>query len=1058
MAQAKRAPVVSADEMRARLAALKQESAAVAKASPTAGPPAEPAHTDVRRRYRARVALLDYFDLAALRAGAATTARTGPPPASAPPSSLLDRVRTALGWTPDPVSSRAGPVSNKAGPVTGREAPGPPADPAEAKSLDDFANRDCELVTTGHGTGWRLRLPIRHETLRDLGVDGVRRELDRPDAIRAGDDDVTHRMARRLIEGERELSGLSATQLSGILRAVVWLAPLGLDLPTEPAVRAALDLANVLAPLRAVAGPDFVGRERELDLLEDHLYQPMADGATALALHGPGGVGKSTLLARFVLDHVGQGPHHRREHPLLFSYLSFDRAELDAQYPLTLLGEAARQMSLQAPELVAPLAHVRQEIDELLAAQTALRNEAATLRGSSKRDVGRHQSDAGKVAGYFAEVVGSVTGDTPILVVLDTFEMAQRRSRSFLRQLDEALHRMQRRLPALRVVVAGRAPVEELTVHNMPLEGLDERQSTALLTRALRGHKVDTALIRLIVDRVSGNPLSLRLAADLVIREGSRAIASGRGRRRLLYDLRAEQVQGVLYRRILDHVDKQVRPLASPGLVVRQITPAVIREVLAEPCGLGAVTQEQAAALFELLRREVALVTEARPGVLVHRTDVRREMLPLLEAEDVDRVRDIHERAVRYYEGRTEIDDLVEHLYHRLMLGQDTATLDAHWHDAAATFLEDAWDELPPEARVYLAGRLGTEADPADLAAADRTAWIRQATSQARALLDAGQPGQALHILRGRELAPRDLAVTRLVVEALAAQGHEHEALAEAQAAITEADERGLGPEFVQLNLLAARIAEDSAAGPDESADYDEARRHYQEARLGAVDFGARAEAMTAGAGVLRIARRSGLGERDGLVVDLRAELVTEATTLTDREKAMHPGLLRDLAAELGDELPWLLVDAARHVGVEAEGASASRLPEAAQQTLRKAATRSLPPQGGDAAPSSQSAPPSSPYPAAPAPAPAPVPKGAGDDAWDEAPPVAEPAGEEPPGEAYWVGHEPYPATSSSVGQSVADALATSPGDDELKQSLKGYWQSEADRPSFDYDEEGDRA
>ncbi|MDV3222683.1 AAA family ATPase [Intrasporangium sp.] len=1029
MAEAKRAPVVSADEMRARLATLRQESAAakggLSDGAASVGSPT----TDAQLRYRARVVLLDYFDLASLRAGRATP--TPDPHAPGSKRSFLDRVRAALGGTREPATTTA-PTR-------------PPVDPAETKALDEFATRDCDLVTTRQGTGLRLRLPVRHATLRDLGVEGLRRELDRPDAIRAGDDDVTHRMARRLIEGERELSGLSAAELSGILRAVEWLAPLGLDLPTEPAVRAALDLANVLAPLRAVAGPDFVGRERELELLEDHLYQPVADGATALALHGPGGVGKSTLLARFVLDHVGQGPHHRREHPLLFSYLSFDRAELDAQYPLTLLGEAARQMSLQAPELGAPLAHVRQEIDELLAAQTALRNEATAVRGSSKRDVGRQQSDAAKVAGYFAEVVGSVTGTTPILVVLDTFEMAQRRSRSFLRQLDEALHRMQRRLPALRVVVAGRAPVEELTVRNMPLEGLDEQQSTALLTRALRGHKVDPALVRLIVDRVSGNPLSLRLAADLVIREGSRAISSGRGRRRLLYDLRAEQVQGVLYRRILDHVDTQVRPLANPGLVVRQITPDVIREVLAEPCGLGAVTPERAAALFELLRREVALVTEARPGLLVHRTDVRREMLPLLEAEDADRVTDIHERAVRYYEGRSEIDDHVEHLYHRLMLGQPTTTLDAHWHDAAATFLEDAWDELPPEARVYLAGRLGTEADPADLAAADRTAWIRQATSLSRALLDAGQPGQALAILRSRELAPRELAVTRLVVEALAAQGHEGEALAEAQAAIAEADERGLGPEFVQLNLVAARVAEDCAAGPDESADYDEARRHYQEARLSAVDFGARVEAMTAGVGVLRIARRSGLGWRDDQVPELRAQLVAEAETLTEREKSMHPALLRDLAAELGDELPWLLVDAARHVGVEAEGASASQLPEAAQQTLRKAATRSLPPQAGSVLSPSPSAPATpSPPPVHPPPAPGPIPKGSGGDGWTQA----------PAGHPYSA--EPYPATSSSVGQSVADALATSPGDDELKESLKGYWQSEADRPAFDYDEEGE--
>jgi hypothetical protein len=1001
MAEAKRAPAVSAEEVRARLAVLKQERAGAAPTS-TSTQPAAPPLTDFQRRCRQLVVLIDYFTLESLRTPSTPRERSRP--------SIVARIRHAV------LGNAAKRSSSD--PLAGR------ADPAELAELDAFVTRDCDLVTTRLGTAWRLRLPVRHEALRELGVEGVLRELERPDSILAGADDVTHHMARRLLGGNRELGGLSATELSGILRAVEWLAPLGLDLPTEPAVRAALDLANVLAPLRAVAGPDFVGRERELELLEDHLYRPAVGDATSLAIHGPGGVGKSTLLARFVLEHVGQDAGRRREHPLLFCYLSFDRAELDPRFPLTLLGEAARQLSLQAPELGEPLAHVRLQIDELLMAQTALRNEAATLRGSSTRDVGRQQSDAAKVAGYFAEVVGSVTGSTPVLVVLDTFEMAQRRSRSFLRQLDEALLRMQQRLPALRVVVAGRAPVEELTVRNMPLEGLDESQSEALLLRALGGHKIDPSLIRLIVAQLSGNPLSLRLAADLMIKKGPHAIASGRGRRRLLYELRAEQVQGVLYRRILDHVDKQIRPLANPGLVVRQITPEVIRVVLADSCGLGHLTPEEAADLFELLRREVALVTEARPGVLVHRADVRREMLPLLEAEDADRVRDIHDRAVRFYEERSEIDDHVEHLYHRLMLGQSTETLDARWHEAAATFLEDAWEELPPESRVYLAGRLGREADPTDLAAADRTAWIRQATSQARALLDAGQPSQALHILHGRQLVPRDLAVTRLVVEALAAQNHEGDALAEARAAIQEADERGLGVEFVQLNLLAGRIAEDCAGGPDESAVFEDARLLFQEARQSALDFGARIEAMTAGVAVLRIMRRSRVSKRQVMGSDLRSELLSEAATLTEREKAMHPGLLRDLAAELGDELPELLVDAARHVGVEAEGRSASQLPEAAQQSLRKAATRSLPP--ADLAP-----PPT--YPMSPT-SPAP-------------PPTAAPP-------AWTVPHAELPVTSSEVGQTVAETLATSPGDDELKESLKGYWQSEADRPSFDYNEE----
>lgn len=993
MADARRAPIVTAEDVRARLAELKAQGAPV-----DAPAPAPPPVSDVQRRCRRAVVLLDYFTLESLS--------TPSPPLRPPPprrsTSLVSRVRDAV------TRSSAAPTSTnlRAG----------QADPEELAELNAFVARDCDLVTTRLGTGWRLRLPVRHEVLRELGVDGVLREIGRPDAVLAGTDDVTHQMARRLLEGERELRGLLPSQLSGILRAVEWLAPLGLDLPTEPAVRAALDLANVLAPLRTVAGADFVGRERELKMLEEHLMGGDPDGEMGLAIHGPGGVGKSALLAKFVLDHVGRGQAKEREHPLLFAYLNFDRSELDAQYPLTLLSEAARQVSLQAPELVEPLAGVRLQIDQLLQAQMALRNEEATLRGSGSRDVDRHRADEAIISGYFAEVVGAVTGGTPILLVLDTFEMAQRKRRSFLQQLDDALLRMQMRLPALRVVVAGRAPVEGLSVRNVPLEGLDPAQAIMLLNKALEGLRVDPQLLPLVASRVSGNPLSLRLAADLIRREGSRALGSRRARRRLLFGLKAEQVQGVLYRRILDHVHKRVRPLASPGLVVRHITTDVIRQVLAEPCGLAPLNANGAQVLWELLRNEVALVSEAKPGVLVHRADVRREMLPLLEAEDAGRVRDIHERAVAYYQGRTEIDAQVEHLYHRLMLRQPSEVLDQHWNDSAARFLDDAWDELPPESRVYLAGRLGGEADPADLAAADRTAWIRQATSQARSLLDSGQPAGALEILQARQLAPRDLSVTRLVVEALAAQGNDAQALQEAQAAVQEADEQWLGLEYVQLSLLAGRIAEDGAEAevPDGFAI---ARRHYLEAREGAQDFGARAEAMTAGLGALRIARRLGDAARSAGIDTsgdhrLRHELITEAAKLTDRAKATHPGLLRDLAAELGDELPGLLVDASRHVGVETEGQSANQLPDWAQETLRSAtpppATREPP----------MATPPLEPPPAAP-------------------PPYEHVA----------------PQTSTVTGRGIAEALETSPGDDHLKESLREYWRSEADRPSFDYDE-----
>jgi hypothetical protein len=186
-----------------------------------------------------------------------------------------------------------------------------------------------------------------------------------------------------------------------------------------------------------------------------------------------------------------------------------------------------------------------------------------------------------------------------------------------------------------------------------------------------------------------------------------------------------------------------------------------------------------------------------------------------------------------------------------------------------------------------------------------------------------------------------------------------------------------------------------------------EAARLYLEARQSAVDFGARAEALTAGVGVLRVARRAARPLGDLRLDELRHQLLADVATLTDRVKATHPALLRELAAELGDELPTLLVDAARHIGVETEGRTARQLPQSSQEALQRAATRDLPP----------------------APAPTPPP-------WTSS-------------------HEQPPVTSSEVGQNVADALSTSPEDDHLKESLKDYWQSEADRPSFDYDAEG---
>lgn len=94
----------------------------------------------------------------------------------------------------------------------------------------------------------------------------------------------------------------------------------------------------------------------------------------------------------------------------------------------------------------------------------------------------------------------------------------------------------------------------------------------------------DEALARNAVRQLGGNPLTLKLAAEL-IKKDARALVDVRTKRLFILRVRDEAIQGQLYRRILGRIhDDSVRKLAHPGLVLRRITAPIIKEVLAQPC------------------------------------------------------------------------------------------------------------------------------------------------------------------------------------------------------------------------------------------------------------------------------------------------------------------------------------------------------------------------------------------------------------------------------------------------------------------------------------------
>ncbi len=72
---------------------------------------------------------------------------------------------------------------------------------------------------------------------------------------------------------------------------------------------------------------------------------------------------------------------------------------------------------------------------------------------------------------------------------------------------------------------------------------------------------------------------------------------------------------------------------------------------------------------------------------------------------------------------------------------------------------------------------------------------------------------------------------------------------------------------------------------------------------------------LTARVAMLRIHRRDGTLDSDDVRL-LRADVIEEAGRLTSQDRSHNPGLVRELAAEVGDQLPSIARDALRLGGL----------------------------------------------------------------------------------------------------------------------------------------------
>lgn len=792
--------------------------------------------------------------------------------------------------------------------------------PAQGNTLDDLLSICEPAVQVDRPALWSLTLPARRAALARLGT---RAQMKIARAANAGARDLTlQQVLDRVIAGKAfDLETMSRDELAALVIISEWMEGILTDLPDKDSLRRVLALADLLAPLRRLAGTIFVGREPQLQRLA--AYVSSLGTLPPLFVFGTGGVGKSALLARFVLrDLVPQGQ------PI--AYLDIDRPTIQPDKPLTLLVDAVGQFAPQVG--LSP-----GEADPMVKEMTfALR-----------RQEGGRQLESGVnfdwVFDMFAHAFGPrLAGHTPVLIV-DTIEEAQFLGSEVVWSLMRFLFDFVARMPVMRIVLVGRVLPDEYialakggpapTFINVDdwmrgerrperpinLEVLDDASARELLARELQLLHVlpltDNELTE-VIGIVTSNPMCLKLGARVLRDEGVETLRADRAK--FFAKLKAEKIQGLLYGRILRHLhgkggsgDEDVRHVAYPGLVVRRLTPDVIRDVLAGPCKLTLTPAHDEYTIFNALSREAALMEhDPQDNSLRHRADVRRVMLQdLTDYVDTTVVDQINLNAVEHYRGKTDAVSRAEEIYHRMRCADPPEELEPLWMEAAAPRLKGAIEEVSGRQRLWLASKLHVTLDAAARDSADQEAWEEQTARLADRYLRSHAADKALNALHERTArAPRSRLYS-LEAEAYRFLVQFDEALAVARKGVDALSRAGAIDMALELLLKMAVIEETRERLVEAEAFVDEA--------IGFAAHSAnRLLQLRAATTKLRLQRQLRPSAREERAL-LRRRVLDSMDDEMMHALRTQPVLLREVAAELSKQDARLAALAIDTLGIE---------------------------------------------------------------------------------------------------------------------------------------------
>ena len=452
------------------------------------------------------------------------------------------------------------------------------------------------------------------------------------------------------------ISTLSQAELLILSNVLESLEGVDISKPPLSEIKNLLERKDFLKDYTILLENGFIGRQRELAILDAFINEKAPTMTSSMVLTGVGGVGKTTLLAKFIRQVAD-------EKSVPFAILDFDKPGIDVNDTYWLESELVRQISFQYLELKEPLRNLRHQTREL-----KQHGEAAVLESTEQITAMRGYRGIISSVNQLLKQVQPASGT--FLLILDTCEEVTHQN--LVEKLLAWVSDIRTNLThyQVRVLFSGRLMQEELVLFGQAQQLQIADFDASLTKQFLRNHHVPEPLAEEISrsSLLPHRPLELKLLAKLATTQKF-SFKAFEKELRMGGKSSSELFVGLIYRRVLMRItDPAIRQLAYPGLVLRYLTVDLIRDVLVPVLNVSPMEPTEVKRVLDGLGSYAWLAHRDADGRVWHRKDLRRSMLQLMINKDPKTARKISLAAKRYFEKRGDRHGLTEATYHTLLL------------------------------------------------------------------------------------------------------------------------------------------------------------------------------------------------------------------------------------------------------------------------------------------------------------------------------------------------------------------------------------------------------